>query len=72
MADGGKCPVPASHQWGTVNFCCTHFDQFVTGLLDLKEAVNERRHLDIIEEYNRRTKRPSQIPGSHCDAEKKK
>jgi len=68
--NGGDCPNRAAHHWGAVYFCCAHFDQFLTGLLDLKEAVKERRHIDLVEEYNRQCKRPSVIPGAKCDAEK--
>jgi hypothetical protein len=69
--DKSACPKPAAHRWGTVEFCCEHFDLFVEGLLDLKKAVQERRHIDMVEEYNRKTKRSSLIEGAKCEAFKR-
>ena len=72
IGSGNKCGNPACHHWGSVVFCCDHFDQFVAGLFDTRAAVNERRHVDVVEEYNRKTKQTSVIPGAPCDSEKKK
>jgi hypothetical protein len=78
MPDGSPCLWPPNHHWGKVEFCCEHFDRFIEGLFDLKTAVEVEKgqykpsHLELIEEYNRRTKRTSVIPGAACDAEKKK
>lgn len=69
--DKSECLKPATHHWGPVEMCCDHFDLFVDGLLDLKDAIQERRHTEIVEEYNRKCKRPSVLPGAPCDSEKK-
>ena len=71
--DKRECGNPASHKWGPVAMCCDHFDQFVAGLLDLKDAITERRHIDIVEEYNRRMKpfNQSTAIGTDCKAKKK-
>ena len=72
MADGTDCPIPASHFWGPVGFCCAHFDQFALGILrlqDIPSAYTEHpRHIEIVEEYNRQCKRSSLIPGAKCTA----
>jgi hypothetical protein len=63
QADKSPCTNPATHHWGPVKMCCRHFDQFASGLLDLKDAVRAPRHLEIVEEYNRQTHRSSSIEG---------
>lgn len=68
MADGTDCPVPASHFWGPVKMCCTHFEEFTDGLLDQRRLPAKPRHIDIVEEYNRQTQRNSLIPGTKCAA----
>jgi hypothetical protein len=78
MADGTDCPVPASHLWGSlgesdikpVAMCCTHFDQFALELLRTEQPVYQPSHLEIIQEYDRKCKRPSVIPGAQCKADK--
>lgn len=82
MDDGSNCATPASHYWGPAEFCCLHFDGFIEGLFGLKDAVREeielrsaerqRSHTELLEEYNRRTKKTSTIPGAPCDSEKPK
>jgi hypothetical protein len=73
QTDGSACLKTPTHHWGAVEFCCDHFDQFVSGLFETRGAISEeRKHLEIVEEYNRRTKRTSVIPGAPCDSEKKK
>ena len=71
LPDKSSCTKVATHRWGPVEFCCEHFDQFVDGLFDLRDAFRARRHIHIVEEYNRRTNRTSVIPGANCDSEKK-
>jgi hypothetical protein len=55
-----------------VEFCCNHFDKFVATLFETKGGIDERRHIEIVEEYNRRTGRTSVIPGADCESEKKR
>jgi hypothetical protein len=72
MPDGSPCEKPVTHFWGTVEFCCEHFDAFVWGSIVPGKGEYKPSHLEMIEEYNRRTGRTSMIPGAACDAEKKK
>lgn len=51
--------------------CCDHFDAFVAGMLDLNEAIRDRRHSDFVAEYAKKTQRASVIPGADCDSKKK-
>ena len=66
--DGTDCPVPASHFWGTVKGCCTHFELFALTVIRRKELPDNPRHIDIIEEYNRQCGRTSVIPGTKCES----
>lgn len=68
MEDGTDCPIPASHFWGPVGFCCTHFDHFAPTLFREKSLPQNPRHIDIVEEYNRQCRRTSLIPGAKCEA----
>jgi len=70
--DHTPCGNPPTHHWGIVEFCCNHFDQFVATLFETKGGIDERRHIEIVEEYNRRTGRTSVIPGADCESEKKR
>jgi hypothetical protein len=71
LADGSQCSLPACHHWGPVLFCCDHFDNFVYELLHLKTQVEKRKHIDILEEYDRQTSQSSLIAGTHCKADDK-
>jgi hypothetical protein len=68
LDDGADCPVPASHSWGSVKSCCSHFELFCMGLLDTDRIPAKPRHIDIVEEYNRQCGRDSKIPGTECKA----
>jgi len=73
--DGSECKNPVSHHWGTVEFCCEHFDSFVWGsIVPRREKEKEYKpsHLEIIQEYESRTGRDCKLPGTPCQAEKKK
>jgi hypothetical protein len=73
MADGSECPVPASHFWGPVKMCCTHFEEFTAGLIDTAKLPQKPRHIDIVEEYNRQRRKADEtfttslIPGTKCE-----
>ena len=67
-ADGTECPVPASHFWGPVKGCCTHFEEFALSLLRLDKLPHDAKHIDIVEEYNRQCGRTSVIPGTKCES----
>lgn len=69
--DKTVCGKPAFHNWGPVLMCCDHFDAFVAGMLDLNEAIRDRRHSDFVAEYAKKTQRASVIPGADCDSKKK-
>lgn len=69
--DGKLCELLATHHWGGVKFCCAHFDVFLEGMLELKDAVQFRLHDDFVSEYVRRTHRQHRIEGTVCEAEKK-
>ncbi len=75
--DGSECPRIATHFWGNergrVEYCCVHFDMLLRDILGMdmqKEVV--KSHPEMVEEYNRRTKHTTVIPGAPCDSEKKK
>jgi hypothetical protein len=68
MADGSQCPVPATHFWGSVKMCCTHFEQFATGVLNTTRLPEKPRHIDIVEEWNLQCERTSLIPGAKCES----
>ena len=68
MEDGDECPVPASHFWGPVNACCTHFEKFALGMLNTQKLPVKPKHIDIVEEYNRQCERTSLIPGTKCES----
>jgi hypothetical protein len=70
--DGSACLKQATHHWGTVEFCCDHFDAFVWGSIIPERPSGKPQHIDIVEEYNLRTAQSSLIDGSTCDAEKKR
>jgi hypothetical protein len=72
LPDKNPCLNIPTHHWGPVEFCCQHFDLFVQGLLDIRDAIAERRHEDFVNEYNQQTKRTSVIPFAPCNTEKKK
>jgi hypothetical protein len=68
MADGTDCPVPATHFWGTVKMCCTHFDLFAPTLFQSTTLPYQPSHLEIIQEYDRQCGRASLIAGTKCRA----
>lgn len=71
MPDGSDCTRPVTHHWGPVQFCCDHFDYFVWGsIIERVEEGRKPRHLEIVEEYVKRTGKDSVIPGAPCEAEK--
>ena|SRR5579872_1557766 len=66
---GRACVKPGNHQWGPVVFCCDHFNEFVAGMLDLKDAVNAAQHRYFVQRFNSETRNTSLAEGSRCDAE---
>ncbi len=73
MPDGTDCPRTVTHHWGPVQFCCDHFDYFVWGsIIHRIEEGEKPNHLEVVEEYVRRTGRSSVIHGATCNSEKKR
>lgn len=72
VKDGVACNEDGNHVWGTIVFCCNHFDIFVADMFKLKHAVLERQHNYFIQAFEKQTKQSSLAEGSKCDAEKKK
>jgi hypothetical protein len=70
--EGKPCEKPAVHQWGPVKFCCDHFSQFVEGMFDLKDAVQQRHHEEWVRLYEIETGRRSRILDMLCDPTKRK
>ena len=61
------CRNVASHQWASVYLCCACFDAFVSSMLDIIEAVNERHHADLVAEFERRGGKQTRLDASSCD-----
>jgi hypothetical protein len=59
--DGTSCLNRATHFWGTITFCCDHFDEFVIGMFDLSDEMRSRRHVDLLRYYAKRTRVESRI-----------
>ena len=42
LADGSVCPIIAMHDWGDYWFCCVHYAQHMTALLDISIFLQGR------------------------------
>jgi hypothetical protein len=54
---GVPCGAPAPHQWGSLDLCCSHFDELVTAMFEIKGIVQDRQHQDFVRIYEQRTQR---------------
>jgi hypothetical protein len=42
LTDGSPCPILATHDWGNYLFCCVHYTQHMTALLDISIFLQAR------------------------------
>lgn len=70
QAVGVPCGLPAAHKWGPLDLCCSHFDELVTAMFEIKGAVQDRAHQDFVRIYEERTHRSSFTEGSTCETKK--
>ena len=48
--------------------CCGHFDDLVSAMFELREAVRERQHQDFVAIYEGRTYKNALAEGAKCES----
>lgn len=63
--NGERCARQATHRWGYTYCCCPHYDRITALLLDLSQAVAERKHAELLALYENYSRQIAKITGCY-------
>jgi hypothetical protein len=64
---GARCTARATHHWGITHSCCRHYDRITSLLIDLSQAVAERRHAELLALYEKYSRQIAKLCGEFED-----
>jgi hypothetical protein len=63
--NGERCNALGSHRWGYTFCCCRHYDRITALLLDLSQAVAERKHAELLALYESYSRQIAKLTGPY-------